>query len=107
MNATATASLFISQGITPKITDEGLGYLLAASEETIHLDLDAVRDAMWDQVDTLSAELFHDEWAVVDSRGGIWHPSESASSEIEASTDPAAEAIRICREAPFKGEWLA
>lgn len=106
MNATATASILIAQGITPEITDEGLGDLLAASQETIGLDVDAVRDAMWDQLDTLSAELFHDEWAVVDSRGGVWHPSESASSEIEASRDPAAEAVRICREAPYLGDWL-
>ena len=106
MNATATASLFIAQGITPEISTEGLGDLLAASQETIGLDVDAVREAMWDQVDTLSAELFHDEWAVVDSRGGVWHPSESASSEISTSRDPAAEAVRICREAPYLGEWL-
>ena len=105
MNATATASLFIAQGITPEITDEGLGDLLAASQETIGLDVDAVRDAMWDQVDTLSAELFHDEWAVIDSRGGVWHPSTEARAEINASSDPRTEAVRICREADERGQW--
>ena len=107
MNATATASLFISQGITPKITDEGLGYLLAASEETIHLDLDAVRDAMWDQVGSLSAEENVYGWHVIDFRGGVWWPNDDASAEIEASSDPAAEVIRICEEADERGEWVA
>ena len=107
MNASATASLFIAQGITPEITDEGLGDLLAASEETIGLDVDAVRDAMWDQVGSLSAEENLNGWHVIDFRGGVWWPNDDASAEIEASSDPAAEVIRICEEADERGEWVS
>ena len=106
MNATATASLFIAQGIHPEISTEGLGDLLAASEQTIGLDVDAVRDAMADLLGTFTAEEFHGSWSVRDSRGGVWWPDDAASSEIEASSDPAAEAVRICREAPYLGEWF-
>ena len=106
MNATATASLFIAQGITPEITDEGLGDLLAASEETIGLDVDAVREAIWDQVGSLSAEENLNGWHVIDFRGGVWWPNDDATAEIEASSDPAAEVVRICREAPYLGEWF-
>ena len=106
MKASDIASIFIAQGITPKITDEGLSDLLAASEETIHLDLDAVREAMWDEVGSLSAEENAYGWHVIDFRGGVWWPDNAASSEIEASSDPAAEVIRICEEADERGEWL-
>ena len=105
MNATATASLLIAQGITPEITDEGLGDLLAASEQTIGLDVDAVREAMADLLGTFTAEELHGSWAVRDSRGGVWWPDDAASSEISTSRDPAAEAVRICREADERGQW--
>ena len=107
MKASEIASIFIAQGITPEITDEGLDYLLAASEETIHLDLDAVREAMWDQVGSLSAEENVYGWHVIDFRGGVWWPNDDASAEIEASDDPAAAAVRICEEADERGEWSA
>tara|TARA_R110000751_G_scaffold41061_1_gene96703 strand:- start:138 stop:461 length:324 start_codon:yes stop_codon:yes gene_type:complete len=106
MNATATASLLIAQGITPEISTEGLGDLLAASEQTIGLDVDAVREAMADLLGTFTAEELHGSWSVRDSRGGVWWPNDDASAEIEADRDPATEAVRICREESFMGAWF-
>jgi len=103
----ATASLYIAQGITPEIDDEGLDNLLAASEETINMDGDKVREAMEDLIGTLTGDEFYGSWAVRDSRGGIWYPNDAASSEIEAASDPAAEAVRICRTAQESGAWFA
>lgn len=54
---------------------------------------------------TLTAEILHNEWAVVDSTGGVWHPNDDARAEIDASRDPAAQAVRICRETPESGQW--
>ena len=54
---------------------------------------------------TLTAEILHNEWAVVDSAGGVWHPNDDARAEIKASSDPATEAVRICREADERGQW--
>jgi len=55
--------------------------------------------------DTLSTTTLHDTICVVDDEGGTWHPSPEAAAEIDASSDPEATALRICREAPMRGEW--
>ena len=53
----------------------------------------------------LSAIQLHDTWAVEDSDGGIWHPDSETASVIEASADPAAEAVMICDSEPMRGTW--
>ena len=57
--------------------------------------------------DNLSAEENVYGWRVVDIEGGVWYPSMSTNAEIEAAHDPATEAVRICREEPFRGVWYA
>jgi hypothetical protein len=47
---------------------------------------------------------WEDGW-VEDREGGVWHPSDEARAEIEASDDPAATAVRICHDTPLRGEW--
>lgn len=42
---------------------------------------------------------------VEDPHGGVWHPSDEARAEAEASADPAAAIRRICTEQPMRGEW--
>lgn len=42
---------------------------------------------------------------VHDEAGGVWWPSDEADVEIEASEDPEATALRICREQPMRGTW--
>jgi hypothetical protein len=44
-------------------------------------------------------------WIVRDAGGQRWWPSDETQAEIAASDDPAAEALRICREQPTRGEW--
>lgn len=44
-------------------------------------------------------------WAVEDAAGGRWFPGDDAEAEILASEDPAATAVRICRESPMRGTW--
>ena len=44
-------------------------------------------------------------WAVDDAAGGRWFPGDDAADEIAASNDPAATAVRICREQPMRGDW--
>lgn len=45
-------------------------------------------------------------WAVDDAvDGGRWFPGDEAEAEILASEDPAATAVRICRESPMRGTW--
>ena len=45
-------------------------------------------------------------WAVDDAvDGGRWFPGDDAEGEIAASDDPAATAVRICREKPGLGTW--
>lgn len=45
-------------------------------------------------------------WAVDDAvDGGRWFPGDDAADEIAASNDPAATAVRICREQPMRGDW--
>lgn len=53
------------------------------------------------------AEKLTDGWSVTDPNGGRWWPSEAADEEIEASADPAETALRICRESPMRGRWIA
>jgi len=55
--------------------------------------------------ETLTAQLFNGQWAVVDGTGGVWHPSTEARAEINASSDPRTEAVRICRKADERGQW--
>ena len=44
-------------------------------------------------------------WAVDDAAGGRWFPGDDAETEIDASDDPAATAVRLCREQPMRGDW--
>ncbi len=53
----------------------------------------------------LTAEHTTYGWSVIDADGGIWWPGDDAETEIEASDDPAAEAVRIAGERPMRGEW--
>jgi len=106
-NINATAADYIAQGITYQITDEGLGNLLAASEETEHMDLDRVRDAIENLTDTLSAEENTNGWHVVDAKGGVWRPAEYSAAEINASSDPAATVLRICKDDNERDGWSA
>lgn len=46
-----------------------------------------------------------DGWHVEDPAGGIWWPSDEASEQIESTSDPASESVRICRETPMRGTW--
>jgi len=55
--------------------------------------------------DTLTARQMADGICVEDVAGGVWWPNEEAASEIEASADPSAAALRICREQPMRGRW--
>lgn len=55
--------------------------------------------------ETLTAEFRDDSWTVVDSDGGRWWPDDETAEEIEASDDPAAEAVRICDTEPMRGTW--
>lgn len=45
------------------------------------------------------------EWSVSCYAGGRWWPDEAAALQIAESSDPAATALRICREADHRGEW--
>ena len=54
---------------------------------------------------TLTASENNYGWYVTDSAGGVWCPKDEAYAQINASDDPAAEAIRICIETPMAGEW--
>ncbi len=40
-----------------------------------------------------------------DIGGGVWWPSAEAIEEIDAGSDRAATAIKICHETPERGEW--
>lgn len=55
--------------------------------------------------DGLTVVVLHGTMSVRDSAGGVWHPSDEATEEIEQSESPAATALRICREQPMRGEW--
>ena len=44
-------------------------------------------------------------WTVRDADGGTWFPNDDADAEIEASDDPAATAVTICRDEPMRGTW--
>ena len=46
-----------------------------------------------------------DATSVEDEDGGVWWPGEGAQDEIADAWDPRAEAVRICREDPSRGEW--
>jgi hypothetical protein len=37
--------------------------------------------------------------------GGAWTPSDDAQDAIDASPDPAGEAIRIATDEPMRGTW--
>ena len=103
----ATALDFIAQGVTYQIDDEGLGYLLSANEETERMDLDKVREAIENLTDTLSAVENTNGWHVVDAKGGVWWPTAYAEAEINASSDPAATVLRICKDDNERGDWSA
>jgi hypothetical protein len=55
--------------------------------------------------DGLEASDYGDRWHVVDPDGGRWWPSDATLAEIEASDDPAATALEICRRSPMRGRW--
>lgn len=55
--------------------------------------------------ESIDARLYVRDGVVVDPTGGVWGPSPEAAEEIANSTDPAATALRICREDPMRGEW--
>lgn len=57
-----------------------------------------------DTTPALTAELLSDGWSVTDGTMRWW-PSDDAADKIEAATDPAAEAVRICEQAPMRGQW--
>lgn len=72
--------------------------------DAIDVDPDGVATLREDG-DRLSARQVYGSWLVEDWAGGVWRPSLEADAEIEASEDPAATALRICREQPMRGEW--
>ena len=54
---------------------------------------------------TLTAELLHGAWCVLDSDGGIWHPGDEATEEIARADAPKAVAEHICATEPMRGSW--
>lgn len=54
---------------------------------------------------TLATETLNNKVVVVDTNGGTWHPDAGATKEIAEASDPDATAIRICEQAPMRGEW--
>ena len=97
--------------LSDELADQG--FLLTSAEDR------PLSDLMVTQLVTVRAEatvliaceqfILHRFLAlpVVDREGGIWWPSEEASYEIEASSDPSTTAIRLCVEEPYRGEWRA
>ncbi len=51
------------------------------------------------------AEQLTGGWSVVDEEGGRWWPDEEAAAQIDASSNPESEALRICEEEPMRGTW--
>ena len=49
----------------------------------------------------------HDTWTVDDPEGGTWWPDDNLVSHLTEVEDPAAEVLRVCREAPYRGRWVA
>ena len=62
---------------------------------------------MTSTTETLRTETRHDTITVRDVEGGVWWPSEEAHEAIWAAADPAAEALRICRDEPMRGTWAS
>ena len=56
-------------------------------------------------VDALTAIDSVHGWSVVDAEGGRWWPDEDTAELIAGSADPAATALRICRDMPTRGHW--
>lgn len=50
---------------------------------------------------TMTVETFTTGWAVVDSEGGRWWPSEEALALVEAGADP----VALCKARPQLGRW--
>lgn len=55
----------------------------------------------------LTATIIYDEICVRDNVDGLslWYPDADALAEIEASEDPMATAVRICRHETRRGHW--
>lgn len=78
-----------------------------AAEDPSLLWVEVYNDSDNVTVACLRAECDSDGWSVHDMLDGIsvWVPGDEAADEIVSSDDPAAAAIRICSEAPTRGDW--
>ena len=54
----------------------------------------------------LTAEKLHGRWSVRDRDGGVWHPDDGATTDIDADSDPATYAEYLCDTSPMRGRWV-
>ena len=71
---------------------------------TTHTDIRTRIELTAEETDLTAVET-DGTWVVEDAAGGRWFPGDEAEAEILASSDPAATAVRICRESPMRGTW--
>ena len=58
-----------------------------------------------EEEEELRAEFVDGVWTVRALDGGRWWPDEQAEAEIDAASEPEAEALRICSQTPMRGVW--